>query len=1033
MPSLKDLFTNLKAGIVGTRTQKIDKQIDTSMRVLQTYGSQSSRNIYHDVMRNMVTAVGKPESDDFLKEINKVGGAEALGQGERINRYNEYEQIVRNIAYCQRALKVLTDNILAPDDITKRAIQVVAEDHEKVSDIKTETSISRIKQIVKAINLEKHTDRLVSTTLKKGDYFLEIIYSPKGQNAMQILTENASNVLNEYYGEGEPIEFNITVEGENKKTEQRSGKIILTEFNPFGGALFQKSPVTAGPAAWNTASGMPVTHKPYNAQPKSKDPNITKHVDNDPYEKNLKRQGYKFKNKFENENGECEDKNKPKDLKDLFVTFHDPRYVVKLQTERFRVCLGYLIFPKIEKGMQQAQLWNVNTGDVDQICIKIMDQLQTKIDTGKDCLPKHSDLRDIVSKYIKDVKEGEDLKIRYVSPEMISHWKIGSDLYDPYGESIFDSVMFDSKLLMAMKTAQTIKQLTSATDKRVIKVETGLPRDSKNLIELMKESLRKRKISIDQFGSVDSIPSHISTFEDIYIPMRDGKEFVSIDNMQFGPDPQNDVEPMRFIRDNIVANLGVPPAFLGLEENTCLSFFTKIPLLNGQTIEIGKLVEAFEKEPDKFNVWVYSIDPKNHRIVPGKITKAMWTRKNAQMVRVYLDNEKFEECTPDHKWMLRDGTYKEAKDLKPGDSLMPFYRKNSSHKLRNNTTYTQVMHPATNRYQTCHRIVCEGLGTVKKNDGMQVHHIDGNPKNNHPDNLLVCSPSKHLSLHSDFRYKSNDLATYSITEVRNCCVCNKEFKCRVQSSQSTCLSDQCVTERKRLAGIKSWEKRKIRAGKEVSVTTCEWDNKKYMLMKSCKNRECSNACRGYNTAYTRFGSIPQIKEVLVNHKVSKIEYLKERQNCCDIEVDKYHNFAVDSGVFVHNSNRALLTVENILFARNVIAYQRVFSDMLHDLLEKMYLLIYPEGIGDLDTIIVTFPPPKASPYEHQMEYIEQMVRLAEALETFGVPKSYSKRKYLPDIDWDEVERADAAHKAKTELGEEPDPNEGMMGGGMGGF
>ena len=85
----------------------------------------------------------------------------------------------------------------------------------------------------------------------------------------------------------------------------------------------------------------------------------------------------------------------------------------------------------------------------------------------------------------------------------------------------------------------------------------------------------------------------------------------------------------------------------------------------------------------------------------------------------------------------------------------------------------------------------------------------------------------------------------------------------------------------------------------------------------------------------------------------------------------------------------------------------------------------------MDNIIVTFPPPKASPYEHQMEYIEQMVRLSEALETFGVPKSYSKRKYLPDIDWDEVERASAGHNAKTELGEEPDPNEGMMGGGMG--
>ena len=59
---------------------------------------------------------------------------------------------------CSRALKVLTDNILAPDDITKRSIQVVAEDHEKVSDSKTETTISRVKQIKNVIDLEDQSE-----------------------------------------------------------------------------------------------------------------------------------------------------------------------------------------------------------------------------------------------------------------------------------------------------------------------------------------------------------------------------------------------------------------------------------------------------------------------------------------------------------------------------------------------------------------------------------------------------------------------------------------------------------------------------------------------------------------------------------------------------------------------------------------------------------------------------------------------------------------------------------------------------------
>jgi len=253
---------------------------------------------------------------------------------------------------------------------------------------------------------------------------------------------------------------------------------------------------------------------------------------------------------------------------------------------------------------------------------------------------------------------------------------------------------------MALKTAMTIKRLTSATDKRVVKIETGLPRNAKNLIEMLREGLRKRKISIDKFGSVDTIPSHITTFEDIYIPMRDGKEFVTIDSMQFGPDPQQDVEPLKFMRDNIAANLMVPPAFIGLEENV--------------------------------------------------------------------------------------------------------------------------------------------------------------------------------------------------------------------------------------------------------------------------------------------------------------------------------------------SNRALLTVENILFARTIVSYQSEFSFLLKDFFEKIYLMVYPNGVGDLDSFSITFPPPKASTFEHEMEYLEQLQRIMETLEGMGIPKDWTKKKYLPEYDWDEIEKAQAEEQLKKELGVEK-PTDGAAGGYGSGF
>ena len=38
-----------------------------------------------------------------------------------------------------------------------------------------------------------------------------------------------------------------------------------------------------------------------------------------------------------------------------------------------------------------------------------------------------------------------------------------------------------------------------------------------------------------------------------------------------------------------------------------------------------------------------------------------------------------------------------------------------------------------------------------------------------------------------------------------------------------------------------------------------------------------------------------------NHKVVKVEYLKEKEDCFDLIMESNHNFAISAGVFIHNS------------------------------------------------------------------------------------------------------------------------------------
>lgn len=99
----------------------------------------------------------------------------------------------------------------------------------------------------------------------------------------------------------------------------------------------------------------------------------------------------------------------------------------------------------------------------------------------------------------------------------------------------------------------------------------------------------------------------------------------------------------------------------------CLPGDTVIPLADGTEIPIKDLVgrETF---------WVYSYDHEADKIIAGKAT-AHLTAKDASLMKITLDDGSVVRCTPNHKWLLRDGSYKEASELTEGLSLMPLYRK----------------------------------------------------------------------------------------------------------------------------------------------------------------------------------------------------------------------------------------------------------------------------------------------------------------------------------------------------------------------
>jgi len=99
----------------------------------------------------------------------------------------------------------------------------------------------------------------------------------------------------------------------------------------------------------------------------------------------------------------------------------------------------------------------------------------------------------------------------------------------------------------------------------------------------------------------------------------------------------------------------------------CFSADTKIALADGRNISFKQLVE--EDKQGKHN-FCYTIK-QDGSIGIEEIKNPRITKRNTDVIKIILDNKDEIICTPNHPFMMRDGTYKHAKDLMLTDSLLP--------------------------------------------------------------------------------------------------------------------------------------------------------------------------------------------------------------------------------------------------------------------------------------------------------------------------------------------------------------------------
>ena len=369
-------------------------------------------------------------------------------------------------------------------------------------------------------------------------------------------------------------------------------------------------------------------------------------------------------------------------------------------------------------------------------------------------------------------------------------------------------------------------------------------------------------------------------------------------------------------------------------DRQCLRGDVRVRLLDGTAPTIREMAQ---NESQYVGKSVLSVNPETLAIEPDKILACSKTRRNARMVRVLLDNDEHIDCTPDHKFMLRDGKFCEAQDLQPGTSLMPLYRKRGLKSQGRMSDYWLVYDPAKGGFRYEHRVAASYFhGKIKR--GYVVHHKDFTKDNNDPLNLQVMSKADHVALHTvHLTPEQKRRHARAVSRALKGRVHGPEYRDRVSREMGNRWSDPVTAAkyREHLRGLhckrtpkeirfcacgcgESFEvyvtrSRKYMQGHNNRVThkTAEFRRRK---SEQTKRLHEAGKLDSSNTGFSaERWKDPEYKARVIaaqnrgkklarlNHKVVSVRVLTEREDTYDLSIERNHNFPLESGVFVHNS------------------------------------------------------------------------------------------------------------------------------------
>lgn len=419
----------------------------------------------------------------------------------------------------------------------------------------------------------------------------------------------------------------------------------------------------------------------------------------------------------------------------------------------------------------------------------------------------------------------------------------------------------------------------------------------------------------------------------------DKYNFKSASGQQFKKSSYN---PFDFVQSQAMANQNRAERYVDFEQmEYCLHGDTKIAVPGGYKT-IKELAEQYGTT-EQFVVYAY--DHVKNEIVPAIGKQARKTRTDHAW-RVVFENGQEIIGTPDHRLMMRDGTYRQIDQLKVDDSLMPFYRKdllNGQKDEGEGYRWIYTMHNDQGRKKGWiqeHILIAEWVSGKRLESDEVVHHINFIKNDNRPDNLIIMKNNEHLAYHqgvvNEQRKNTDWWEKFKKQHSEWMKLNNPSERKDITFEVILSLCDQYGFHQRKLCSMLDTDpntiKRKLATKGFLNFEHFaktydpQWKNlgQNNMLEKNPRydhNLTFVDICNAYekgmcgselanklNTTYMKltnriknngFSNFKDFAENYANHKVAKIEYYGFI-DLYDLTVDGYKNFATDT-VISHNT------------------------------------------------------------------------------------------------------------------------------------